>query len=79
MYLGSLFFQKRATFSKMINIETHLKIIATEAIESGGMSEEQWKREGCPLPEFPSKKKSAPIDYKLELIQEEDGTIYWVE
>lgn len=64
----------------MISIEGLLGIVATEAIERGGMSEEQWEREGCPIPETPLQDRALPpIDYKLELTKNPDGTYSWVE
>ena len=42
-----------------------LGIIATEAIERGGMNEEQWEREGSPTPETPASQNRnlPPIRY----------------
>ena len=64
----------------MISVENLLGIIATEAIEYGGMSEEQWRKEGCQMPErLHNLEGLPPIQYNLELLRRDDGTLYWVE
>ena len=63
----------------MLTIDELLGIIWSEAVEHGGMTEEQWKAEGCPVSYRPEDKNLPAIRYDLELIEREDGTLYWVE
>ena len=64
----------------MISMEKLLDMIATEAIEHGGMSEEHLQQEGYPITKHTSNKEHLPpIRYDLELIKAPDGHIYWVE
>lgn len=62
----------------MNTIEDILGMIATEAIEYGGMSEEHWREEGCPMPENSRNGEILPpMQYDLRLIRRDDGTLYW--
>lgn len=37
-----------------------LGMVATESIEFSGMTEEHWRKEGCPIPESSYNDKSLP-------------------
>lgn len=57
-----------------------LDMVATEAIEYGGMSEDEYRKRGCPLLETSGNKTDLPpIRVDLELLCGEDGKLYWVE
>ena len=47
----------------------------------GGMSEEELREEGCPMPEVSVRKNEVlpSMQYDLELIKEPDGTLKWYE
>jgi len=64
----------------MIGMKSLLNMVITDAIERGGMSEEEWSRAGYPIPENPKNDINLPpIDYRLELLRRKDGTLYWSE
>ena len=61
----------------MNNMETVLNMIATDALEEGSRDE---NGEYVPPIRFLEDKRDLPtIDYRLELIQNEDGSYEWVE
>lgn len=64
----------------MISLKKLLDMVWADAVERCGMSEEEWRRRGCPLPEQPKEPTQlSPIRYDLELIEGPDGKVYWVE
>ena len=64
----------------MNSIDEILGMIATEGIEHGGMSEEQLRAEGYPIPKSLSYEEDLPpMRYNLGLVRKEDGTLYWYD
>lgn len=67
----------------MNSIESLLGMIRYEALMYSGMTEEQWREEGYPMPyEYRAHKYDQdlpPIDFPLELVKSSDGKFYWVE
>jgi hypothetical protein len=58
----------------MISIDSLLGMVATEAAEAI----EESRREN-PQPRQTTANDLPPINYKLELVQDSDGNLYWVE
>jgi len=64
----------------MISTDKLLDIVASEAVECGGIGEEEYRQRGSPLPETSGNKIDyPPILFDLELISDENGNLCWVE
>ena len=64
----------------MISMQALLDMIETEAIEFGGMSEEEARAMPLSIEPRPKPKDILlPIRYNLELLKDKKGRLYWTE